>query len=208
MKYIKLSLLPALLLVGTHLAGCSSLTPTIKKNACTGKSFNQLLEATDLKPLFSGIARELCTESCAVSSVAPGIGVVCASAADNPNQSVLVTDFVDIQSFTPASQGILMGELMRGNLSSVCGTKIVQAEFAKFFSLNEKGLVVLSRKTSEIKKDEFDQTEAIVGTYSYLSNKIVIFARRINVVTGKISRMSMREIDYSCNGSTVGYSVK
>jgi hypothetical protein len=101
-----------------------------------------------------------------------------------------------------------MGELMRGSLSSICSTKITQVEFAKFFNLNEKGLVVLSRKVSEIKKDEYDQTEAIVGTYSYLNNKIVIFARKINVVTGKISRMVTREVDYNCAGGVVSYTVK
>ncbi len=204
MRHFKLSALPLIILIVVNLAGCSFFSPTGRKSACSGKSFNQLLEATDLKPLFNGIARELCSEACVTPSAVEKT-VACSSVADNPNHSVLVTDFVDIQSFTPASQGILMGELMRGSLSSVCGTKIVQAEFAKFFSLNEKGLVVLSRKASEIKQDDFDQTEAVVGTYSYLSNKVVIFARRINVVSGKISRMSMREVDYSCSGTNVGY---
>ena len=204
MKYSKSVLITLILISGVSLTGCSYFTSTARKSACTGKSFNQLLEATDLKPLFNGIARELCSESCVTPS-ASGKSAACTSVADNPYHSVLVTDFVDIQSFTPASQGILMGELMRGSLSSVCGTKITQAEFAKFFSLNEKGLVVLSRKISEIKQEEFDQTEAVVGTYSFLSNKIVIFARRINVVSGKISRMSMREVDYSCNGGSLGY---
>jgi len=182
-------------------------------STCNGKSFNQLLESTDLKPLFNDIAREFCTEPCSSgssdpSTKAPDKNFNCSAANDKNSYSVLVTDFVDIQSFTPASQGLLMGELMRGSLSSVCSTKITQVEFAKFFNLNEKGLVVLSRKVSEIKKDEYDQTEAIVGTYSYLNNKIVIFARKINVVSGKISRMVTREVDYNCAGGNVTYTVK
>ncbi|MDD2307965.1 MAG: FlgO family outer membrane protein [Desulfuromonadaceae bacterium] len=191
------------------LTGCASQNPVKRYSTCSGKSFNQLLESTELKPLFNDIAREFCTEPCAAGAGTPPESIpTCSGANDSTDYSILVTDFVDIQSFTPASQGLLMGELMRGSLSSVCSTKITQVEFAKFFNLNEKGLVVLSRKVSEIKKDEYDQTEAIVGTYSYLNNKIVIFARKINVVSGKISRMVTREIDYNCAGGTVSYSVK
>jgi len=195
------------------LAGCASPGASFRYSACNGKTFNQLLEATDLKPLFNDIARELCAEPCVsdpalASKDKPVVSPSCNGVNERSNYSILVTDFVDIQSFAPASQGLLMGELMRGSLSSVCSTKITQVEFAKFFNLSENGLVVLSRKVSEIKKDEYDQSEAIVGTYSYLNNKIVLFARKINVVTGKISRMVTREINYSCAGGIVSYSVK
>jgi len=188
--------------------GCAHQNMAKRYSACSGKTFNQLLESTDLKPLFNDIARELCTEPCVTEGgTTSGKSSKCSSANDTNSYSVLITDFVDIQSFTPASQGLLMGELMRGSLSSICSTKITQVEFAKFFNLNAKGLVVLSRKVSEIKNDEYDQTEAIVGTYSYLNNKIVIFARKINVVSGKISRMVTREVDYNCAGGTVSYTV-
>lgn len=198
----------ASILLAIFFTGCASQNTAKRYSTCSGKSFNQLLESTDLKPLFNDIAREFCTEP----SVTEG-GTTSEkrpkypAANDTSSYSVLITDFVDIQSFTPASQGLLMGELMRGSLSSVCSTKITQVEFAKFFNLNEKGLVVLSRKVSEIKKDEYDQTEAIVGTYSYLNNKIVIFVRKINVVSGKISRMVTREVDYNCIGGNVSYTV-
>jgi hypothetical protein len=194
------------------LSGCAAQSTAVRYSTCYGKTFNQLLEATDLKPLFNDIARELCAEPCLSEGTASPVDKAdnsrCSAVNDKNNYSILITDFVDIQTFTPASQGLLMGELMRGSLSSICSTKITQVEFAKFFNLNEKGLVVLSRKVSEIKKDEYDQTEAIVGTYSYLNNKIVIFARKINVVTGKISRMVTREVDYNCAGGTVSYTVK
>jgi len=203
----------SVVLLAFLLSGCAPHSTVTRFSTCNGKSFNQLLESTDLKPLFNDIAREFCAEPCSADSTVPSVkssekNFNCSTANDKNSYSVLVTDFVDIQSFTPASQGLLMGELMRGSLSSVCSTKITQVEFAKFFNLNEKGLVVLSRKVSEIKKDEYDQTEAIVGTYSYLNNKIVIFARKINVVSGKISRMVTREVDYNCVGGTVTYTVK
>ena len=194
------------------ISGCAAQNTAVRYSTCYGKTFNQLLEATDLKPLFNDIARELCTEPCPPEGGSSPSDKAdksrCSAESDKNNYSILITDFVDIQTFTPASQGLLMGELMRGSLSSICSTKITQVEFAKFFNLNEKGLVVLSRKVSEIKNDEYDQTEAIVGTYSYLNNKIVIFARKINVITGKISRMVTREVDYNCAGGNVSYIVK
>lgn len=195
------------------LGGCVRHTAQLNYGTCYGKTFNQLLESTDLKPLFNDMARELCTEPCVAEAGATLSETAekksrCLSTPGRNNYSVLVTDFVDIQTFTPASQGLLMGELMRGSLSSICDTRITQVEFAKFFNLNEKGLVVLSRKVSEIKKDDYDQTEAIVGTYSYLNNKIVLFARKINVVSGRISKMVTRELDYNCAGGGVSYAVK
>ena len=201
-------------LLTLFLSGCASQNTATRYSACNGNTFNQLLESTNLKPLFNDIARELCTGPCiaedgTLSKDKSGNNLGCINTANEKSPySMLVTDFVDIQSFTPASQGLLMGEFMRGSLSSVCSTKITQVEFAKFFNLNEKGLVVLSRKVSEIKKDDYDQNEAIVGTYSYLNNKIAIFARKINIVTGKISRMVTREIDYNCAGGGVSYTVK
>ncbi len=192
------------------LTGCATHNTVFRASSCNGKSFNQLLEATELKPLFNDMALELCSEQHVEGTVTAQqdnpFGYL-PSGEKNP-YALLVTDFVDIQSFVPASQGLLMGELMRGSLSSVCGTKITQAEFAKFFNLNANGLVVLSRKASEIKKDEYDQNEAVVGTYSYLNNKIVLFVRKINVVSGKISRMVTRELNYSCVGSGVSYSTR
>lgn len=203
----------AAVFLAVTLTGCAVQNQAVRYSTCYGKTFNQLLESTDLKPLFNDIARELCTENCTPEGgSSPAAGKFdnsgCSAVNDKNSYSILVTDFVDIQTFAPASQGLLMGELMRGSLSSICSTKITQVEFAKFFNLNEKGLVVLSRKVSEIKKDEYDQTEAIVGTYSYLNNKIVIFARKINVVSGKISRMVTREVDYNCAGGNVSYTVK
>ena len=200
-------------LLALLLNGCVSQNTAMRYSTCYGKTFSQLLESTDLKPLFNDIARELCAEPCVSDGEPASQGTSansarCSATIAKNNYSILITDFVDIQSFTPASQGLLMGELMRGSLSSICSTKITQVEFAKFFNLNEKGLVVLSRKVSEIKQDEYDQTEAIVGTYSYLSNKIVLFARKINVVSGKISRMVTRELDYNCAGGIVSYTVK
>lgn len=196
------------------LSGCVASLPSSYGGSCYNKPLPVLLDSTDLKALFRDIASELCIDTCSDCSASTKddkLSTASCSGRDEINsKTVLVTDFADIQSFLPNQSGLLMGELMRGSLNQVCCYKIIQAEFAKYFKLSENGLVVLTRKFNEIKKDEYSQSEAIVGTYSYLNNnKVVIFVRKINTETGKITRMVTREIDYSCVGrSVLRYTVK
>jgi hypothetical protein len=181
---------------------------------CYNKTLPILLDSTDLKALFQDLAAEFCVEtsSACLAQTEDGKGNTqsCLHSDEINPTTVLVTDFADIQSFLPNPSGLLMGELMRGSLNKVCNYKIVQAEFAKYFKLSENGLIVLTRKVNEIKKDEYSQSEAVVGTYSYLNNsKVVFFARKINIRTGKISRMVTRELNYTCSGRSVsGYTAK
>jgi hypothetical protein len=210
MRLVYLALTGCLLI--SALCGCATLERDLY-GACYNKSLPLLLDATDLKPLFQDIAAELCVDSCSDCSPADAKGdrnAACANRNDSIRQTVLVTDFADLQTFIPNQPGLLMGELMRASLNKVCCYKIIQAEFGKYFKLSENGLIVLTRKVSEIKNDEYSQSEAIVGTYNYVNNnKVVVFVRRINTQTGKISKMVTRELDYSCLGrSHIRYSVK
>ncbi|WP_243369735.1 FlgO family outer membrane protein [Geotalea sp. SG265] len=197
------------------LTGCAgSLASNLVGGTCQNKPLPVLLDSTDLRALFEEIAAELCTDTC--SDCSPS-GMAdkkaprtCLNRADAGRTTVLVTDFADIQTFLPSQSGLLMGELMRAGLNNVCCHRIVQAEFGKYFKLSENGLVVLTRKLSEIKKDEYSRSDVVVGTYNYMNNgKIVLFVRKMNTETGTISRMVTKEIDYSCTGrNVVGYSIK
>lgn len=193
------------------LSGCVT---DVVYGPCHGKTLPQLLDATELKPLFQEMAYELCTDSCTDCATRTPDGKLtitpqACGLEEIKRQTVLVTDFVDLKSYVPGDSGLLMGELMRGSLNQVCCYKIVQAEFGRYFKLNENGLVSLTRRVSEIKKDEYPQPEAVVGTYNYLNNsKVVLFVRRINTTTGHVTKMVTRELDYSCVGRKVVYGVK
>lgn len=181
-------------------------------DTCTNKPLPALLDATDLKTLFQDMAAELCTDiraDCAPLKTDGMKAVAACSPGDEaPLTTVLVTDFVDLQTFTPNQQGLVMGELMRAGLAKVCYYRLTQAEFATYFKLSESGLVALTRNAGEIKNGTYFQTEAIVGTYSHLNNnKVLIFARKINMATGRIFRMATREVTYSCSGKQMKYSV-
>jgi hypothetical protein len=178
-----------------------------------------LLESTDLKSLFEDIAADLCVDTCSdcVTTVPDGRGgmIHCVDRDAIQRQTVMVTDFVDVQSYVPKRSGLLMGELMRGSLNKICCYKIIQGEFSKYFNLSADGLVVLTRDASQIKDDEYYQHEVVVGTYNYLQdyyhlrrNKLVIFVRRIDTQTGKISKIVTRELNYYCDGREIKYTVR
>jgi hypothetical protein len=101
-----------------------------------------------------------------------------------------------------------MGELMRSSLNNRCCYRIMQVEFARYFRLDQNGLVVLTRDITEIKKDEFGETECIVGTYSFLDGKLILSARRINTASGSITKMATREITYDCGGNRITFTAR
>jgi len=165
-----------------------------------------LLAATDMKTIFDTMASELCADPSAnPSGYSSPPQSACAVSA---HRTVLVTDFVDIRNLAPNQHGLLMGELMRSSLNNRCCLRIVQVEFAKYFRLGENGLVALTRDINEIKKDDYGETECVVGTYSFLEGKLLLFARRINIVSGRITRMVTREISYDCTGDRITCTVK
>ena len=195
-----------LVVMNSSLVGAGFYDTRSEKVGCS--SYN--LDQVELKTIFQDIARELCTDSCGECGKQNN---ACGSAEgkgpeSESHRAVMVADFVDLQNLQPNQYGILMGELMRGTLNSGCCYRIVQAEFSKYFKLTESGLVVLSRNVNDIKSDKFYQTECIVGTYSFLPTKLILFVRKINTITGQISRMVIREIDFSCSQGKVIYTVK
>lgn len=203
------------LLTGILGSGCVSrgwypYSPLSDGNLCANATPRQLLEHTELKNLFDGIAAELCVDGC---DDAYDPATATPAALTRPEQrcsgeKILVTDFVDIQTLLPNKPGLLMGDLMRTGLNSRCGYRIVQAEFSSYFKLSENGLVVLSRNSADIRNTEYRQSECVVGTYSFIGRKLIVTVRRINTLTGRITRMVTREIDYSCSGDTVTHSVR
>lgn len=200
----------AILLTALLLQGCPS-TPwypyyPLEGNGLCRATPKDLLSATDLKGIFDEMAAELCVGTAGnpggySSSSRP-------ACTGTPRRTVLVTDFVDISNLAPDRHGLLMGELMRSSLNNRCCYRIVQVEFAKYFRLDGNGLVVLTRDINEIKKDEFGETECVVGTYSFLDGKLILFARRINTASGRITKMVTREITYECGGDRITFTVK
>jgi hypothetical protein len=152
------------------------------------KDLEGQLKVLDMKCVFGQMARELC---------------------DGPGEkhgTVLVTDFVELDTLAPNSSGLLMGELMRSSLSSACGYKIQQAELSKYFTLGPNGLAVLTRRGEAIKKDEVSNADFVVGTFSHSPQKLVLFVKKFNLNNSVITKISSKEIDFTCSDWGVEYS--
>ncbi len=171
----------------------------MEPGSCYSRPLPTLLDSTNLKTMFTGMAVELCQSPCtqdceADRQTCPG---------DAAKQTTLVTDFANLETYIPGQQGLLMGESMRAALSSACCSKIVQAEFGKHFKLSDQGLVALTRKVDEIRRDEFPYQETVVGTYSFQGSKLALFARKIDSRSGIVSRMVSREINFTCGRNSI-----
>ena len=166
---------------------------------CT-TSLEEILSRVDMKPVFQGMAADLCGEPCNPTGN-PNV-TAC------PSPTFLVTDFVDIHSLQPKKHGIVMGELMRSSLNRTCRAKIVQAEFSESFTLSDKGLVAMSRDPKRVRHPEYPYSEYIVGTFSYSGNKLFLFARKVDVATGRVTKMASREITAGCGGLFNAVSVE
>lgn len=188
------ALIAALAALG--LSACVSIVP---RADCSGET-ESVASSVALKEEFDALARELCDDSCRTD---PATGKRTCSGA-----TVLVTDFVDIQSYKPKRSGVLFGELMRGSLNESCRYKIVQAEFADYFQLSEQGLTALTRNPQEVRHSEYPYAEAVVGTYHFSGGKVFLFARRLNASTGKIARIASREVPLFCSGADAVYHVE
>ncbi len=165
-----------LLFVAFLTGGCASV------NCYLGTQ--DILPKLNLRAVFDSVAKDICQNRCVP-------------------KTVFVSDFLDIETYMPEREGILMSEIMRGSLSEVCCYQIVQGEFSKHFKLSKSGLIALTRNPKEIRLKEIPYTEAVVGTYSISENKLFIFVRQINLRTGKIKKFITREISYSCVGNQV-----
>lgn len=111
-----------------------------------------------------------------------------------PGYSIIIPDFIEINTFSTGKIGLLLSELMRSYYSQQCKNEIVQVEFPKHFKLTQDGLIALTRNPDELKKKEHKTPEAIIGTYSYTDNNLRIFVRKIDTENGKIIKMTSREI--------------
>ncbi|MCX8026367.1 MAG: FlgO family outer membrane protein [Thermodesulfovibrionales bacterium] len=178
------------------LTSCVKVVETTTLFRCKDLSYSESLQSEivsklDLQPVINTMAFELCGDT-----------------EQRMCTPIVITDVVDIKSLKPRRIGMLMSEMLRNSFNNVCCNKIFQAEFSRYFKLNQNGLVVLTRDASEIKNEGYPFSEAIVGTYNITKDRLYIFFRRINIHTGQVSRFTTREISFQCIGDTVIKSVK
>jgi hypothetical protein len=174
--------------------GCGVSTSTCFDQYGT-TSKQELIYKLQLEEVMNDIAYELCNYN----------GCNCASGLSKGCPTTLIsTDFVDVKSLRSNKAGMFLNELLRSSMSERCCSKIIQAEFGKYFRLNNKeGFVSLTRDIDKIKTPQYRNSKAIVSTYSISDSNLYLFVRVVDINSGKIIRMIKKKVSFICIGDTV-----
>ena len=175
------------------LVACSTLAP---ETPCSAQRLPRLVGITNFDRIFRRMAAQLCEPLCSQTPQ----GVVLSCDERQLSHSVMVPDFLDLQTYTSGPTGLYMGEQMRAALSMQCRSKIAQIDFGKYFKLTQDGWSALTRNPSEIQHDELKSQDVVVGTYSFQGNKLSVFVRRIQGSSGVIQKMVSNSVTYICRG--------
>jgi TolB-like protein len=111
------------------------------------------------------------------------------------NKPVLITSFVRLDAFKKTSEfGRIVSESMIDELSNR-GYNIIEFRGQMAVSVNDKGEYFITRKTNKL-KDRVPNTYVVVGTYSRQYGKVMLNARVLDNVTGKIISSSRSTYDH------------
>lgn len=101
------------------------------------------------------------------------------------NKPVIITSFVRLDQFKKTTEfGRIIGESMINELSNR-GFNIIEFRGQLAVSVNDEGEYFITRKVREM-KGKTPNTYVVVGTYSRQYKKIILNARVIDNITGKI----------------------
>ena len=101
------------------------------------------------------------------------------------NKPVLITSFVKLDEFKKTTEfGRVISESLINELSNR-GFNIIEFRGQMAVSINDEGEYFISRKPHEL-KNKTPNTYVVVGTYSRQAGKIMLNARVIDNITGKI----------------------
>lgn len=102
-------------------------------------------------------------------------------------KKIIVTDFVDVTSLdNHVRLGYVLSNNVKNSLINNSNINVVEAEVSKYFKISGNGIKILSRDVDKLRSTNFDVRYAVVGTYTYSSNELIIFVKLIDLKTGII----------------------
>ena len=103
----------------------------------------------------------------------------------NTSKPVLITSFVRLDNFKKTTEfGRIVSESMINEMSNR-GFNVIEYRGQMAVSINEKGEYFITRNPYKL-KDEIPNTYVVVGTYSRQFGKVILNARVIDNITGRI----------------------
>lgn len=159
--------------------GCVSNNDVISKENEKVQTTKQHLEvAADMQ-------KNITTQETLESTIASLAAQMLHNKKMDSNKPVLITSFVRLDEFKQTTEfGRVVSESLINELSNK-GFEITEFRGQMAVSVNDEGEYFISRKPHEL-KNKIPNTYVVVGTYSRQPGKVMLNARVIDNITGKI----------------------
>jgi len=161
------------------LVGCTSRNEVISKENDKVQTTKQHLEVS------ADMQKNVTTQDTLESTIASLAAQMLENKKFDTNKPVLITSFVRLDEFKKTTEfGRVISESLINELSNK-GFEIIEFRGQMAVSVNDEGEYFISRKPHEL-KSKIPDTYVVVGTYSRQPGKVMLNARVIDNITGKI----------------------
>ncbi len=160
-------------------SGCTSTKDSVSKEYDKVQTTKQHLEVA------AQMQKDVTTQETLEATIASLAAQMVENKKMDTNKPILITSFVRLDEFKQTSEfGRVVSESLINELSNR-GFEITEFRGQMAVSINDEGEYFISRKPNEL-KNKTPNTYVVVGTYSRQMGKIMLNARVIDNVTGKI----------------------
>lgn len=160
---------------------------------CTSSSNNDVISKENEKvqttkqhlEVAADMQKNITTQDTLESTIASLAAQMLHNKKMDSNKPVLITSFVRLDEFKQTTEfGRIVSESLINELSNK-GFEITEFRGQMAVSVNDEGEYFISRKPHEL-KNKIPNTYVVVGTYSRQAGKVMLNARVIDNITGKI----------------------
>lgn len=174
----KLSILAGSMLF--FITGC-----TVVRDDAISKEYNKVQTTKQHLEVAAEMQKEVTTQDTLESTIASLAAQMLENKKMDTTKPVLITSFVRLDEFKKTTEfGRIVSESLINELSNR-GFDITEFRGQMAVSINDEGEYFISRKPHEL-KNKIPNTYVVVGTYSRQLGKIMLNARVIDNITGKI----------------------
>ena len=168
-------------------SGCSykRISTNNSANDEVGKEYNKVKVAKQQLEVAEDMQKNVTTQNTLESTISSLSTQIMQNRKLDTNKPVLITSFVRLDKLKETSEfGRVVGESLINELSNR-GFNVIEFRGQMAVSINDQGEYFISRKPHEI-KSQIPNTYIVVGTYSRQGGRIILNARVIDNITGKI----------------------
>ena len=168
-------------------SGCSykRISTNNSANDEVGKEYNKVQVAKQHLEVAEDMQKNVTTQNTLESTISSLSTQIMQNRKLDTNKPVLITSFVRLDKLKETSEfGRVVGESLINELSNR-GFNVIEFRGQMAVSINDQGEYFISRKPHEI-KSQIPNTYIVVGTYSRQGGRIILNARVIGNITGKI----------------------